>query len=76
MTYNEYAGKIMKMLRKERGVEVLSVAKVVGYKTAKGYWELETGRREIKLKNLEALTKFYNVPIDIFFDKKIDKIAI
>lgn len=67
MSFNEYACNVIKRLRKERGVEVLDVAEAVGYKSAKGYWELETGRTAMKLKTLEALAKFYNVPVSIFF---------
>lgn len=67
MNYNEYACSVIKKLRKERGVEVLDVAEAIGYKSAKGYWEIETGRIALKLKTLEALAKFYNVPVGIFF---------
>ena len=57
-------------LRKRKNATQQEIAEFLGYKTAKAYYELESGRRELKVRHLEKLSNFFSVPIDYFFDDK------
>lgn len=58
---------VIKELRQDRGYSLADVAKGIGYKTLKGYYDLESGKTDIKLEHLIKLTSFYCIPISFFF---------
>lgn len=56
----------IKQLRAKNKYSLAKVANGIGYETAKGYYDLESGKTDIKLEHLEKLAKFYGVPIGFF----------
>ena len=58
--------EIIKQLRKNYRYSLSEVAAGIGYETAKGYYDLESGKTDIKLEHLIRLSNFYNVSIDFF----------
>ncbi|VBB05612.1 Hypothetical protein LUCI_0822 [Lucifera butyrica] len=60
--------KTIKKLRIDNKYSLNDVAKGIGYETAKGYYDLESGKTDIKLEHLEKLSKFYKVPLEIFLN--------
>lgn len=66
---------VIKKLRESRGYTLQEVADGIEYKTGKGYLDIESGKTKLRLEHLEMLSKFYNVPISIFFETDItDKV--
>lgn len=57
----------MKKIRCERNVEVIEIANALGYCSEKGYYDLESGRTDIKLKHIDILMAFYKLPREAFF---------
>ena len=57
-------------LRKQRKLNCEQVGKVLGYKTGKGYRDIEIGRVELTVNHVLKLSEFYQVPIGIFFAPK------
>lgn len=56
----------IKQLRIGNRYSLEEVAQGIGYETAKGYYDLESGKTSVKLEHLERLSKFYKVSIDFF----------
>ena len=65
--------KRIKQLRIESKYSLEDVAKGIGYETAKGYYDLESGKTSIKLEHLDRLSKFYKIPIGFFFKQDSTK---
>jgi transcriptional regulator with XRE-family HTH domain len=57
----------LKRIRSERNIEVIEIAKALGYCSEKGYYDLESGRTDIKIKHIEILMGFYKLPKEAFF---------
>lgn len=57
----------IKNLRQEHGFTLEYVAKVLGYKSVKGYYEVETGRIKLRIEHIEKLSSLYNIPMENFF---------
>lgn len=57
-------------LRKQRKLTLAEVAKGIGYKSGKGYRDIEIGKTELTLNHIENLANFYEVPFNIFFAPK------
>ena len=60
--------KVIRKLRKERRYSLADVAIGIGYGTAKGYYDLESGKTDIKLEHLIKLSNFYKVPMGFFLN--------
>ena len=58
-----YIGENLKTLRTERNLSTTDVAKIID-KSRQGYVNYENGSREISIKDLVTLSKFYNLSID------------
>lgn len=71
MSKVEYALKVMKKLRIEKGLTLQDVADGINYHTGKGYYDIESGRSKVRLEHLEKLSEFYKVPISVFFNDQI-----
>lgn len=56
----------IKKLRKDNGLTLQQMAEILGYSSAKGYYEVETGRIKLRIEHLEKLSIFFNVPIKNF----------
>lgn len=57
-------------LRKQRKLTLAEVAEGIGYKSGKGYRDIEIGKTELTLNHIERLAGFYQVPFNIFFAPK------
>ncbi len=69
MGTKEYVLNRIRQLRSDNKFSLDDVAQGIGYVTAKGYYDLESGKTSIKLDHLVRLSKFYKVPIEFFFRK-------
>lgn len=76
MDITSMALKKIKELREAKGYTMQEVADGINYKTGKGYFDIETGKTKLKLEHLEMLAKFYEVPINIFFEDNVTKTVI
>lgn len=59
----------IKKFRKEHNLTQKDMAEVLGYKTAKGYHDIECGRIKLKLEHLEKLSLKFSIPLEKFFIK-------
>lgn len=57
----------IKKIRKEHNLTQKDMAKILGYKTAKGYHDIECGKIKLKLEHLEKLSSKFNIPLEKFF---------
>lgn len=57
----------IKKNRKEHNLTQKDMAKILGYKTAKGYHDIECGKIKLKLEHLEKLSSKFNIPLEKFF---------
>lgn len=60
--------KNLKVIREQNGLTQQQVADVLGISRS-AYCGYETGRRSPDIDTLEQLIKFYNMPVDVFFQK-------
>lgn len=72
MTQDEVL-EVVRSLRKQRNLSFNEVAKGVGYKTGKGWRDVEIGKSELTVNHVFSLAKFYDVPIGIFFGLECNK---
>lgn len=56
----------IKKIREERGLTLQQMAEIVGYSSAKGYYEVETGKIKLRIEHLEKISKFFDIPIQNF----------
>jgi transcriptional regulator with XRE-family HTH domain len=68
MGNTERALQAIRHLRKINGYSLETVAKGIGYGTYKGYYDLESGKTDIKLEHLVKLAEFYQVPMAFFLE--------
>lgn len=64
--FQEKVCEKIKAIRLKNIAPVIELAKACGYETEKGYYDLEAGRVELKLKHLISLSKYYKISIDYF----------
>lgn len=57
----------IKKLREDRGLSLKDVAKGIGYKSGKGYYEVESGKISLKVEHVEKLANFYGISVTYFF---------
>lgn len=65
-TMNEKILIKIKNLREERGLTLQQMAEILGYSSAKGYYEVENGKIKLRIEHLEKLSNFFNIPIQNF----------
>lgn len=65
---SDNARKKLVELRKTRKLTQADVAKILGYETSKGYYELESGKTSLKVEHIEKLSNYFNVTPAYFFD--------
>ena len=58
----------IKTMREDKGLTLHDVANGIGYGSAKGYHDVESGKIKLRVEHLEKLSKFYQMPIKKFFD--------
>nr|DAZ17071.1 MAG TPA: Helix-turn-helix XRE-family like protein [Caudoviricetes sp.] len=58
----------IKKLRKKNNLTQKDMAKILGYKSAKGYHDIECGRIKIRLEHLQKLSSNFHIPIKYFFE--------
>lgn len=61
----------IKSMRLINSATVIDLAKACGYETEKGYYDLEAGRVDLKLKHIVSLSQYYNISI-VFFISELD----
>ena len=76
MSVSEKALQVIRNLRSEHRYSLGDVAVGIGYETAKGYYDLESGKTDIKLEHIERLAKFYNVPVEFFLNPNTTETVI
>ncbi len=54
----------MYILRKRNHVNIDLITDAMGFSCRKGYYDLEAGRTDLKLKHIKLLMDFYNVPLE------------
>lgn len=57
----------IKTIREEKGLSLQEVADGIGYKTGKGYYDVESGRVALKVEHIERLADFYGIGLVYFF---------
>lgn len=73
MTQDEVL-QVVRSLRKQRNLTFNDVAKGVGYKTGKGWRDVEIGKSELTVNHVFSLAEFYNVPLGYFFGLESSKL--
>ena len=58
----------IKSLRKKNSMTQKDMAKLIGYKTAKGYHDVECGRIKLRLEHLQKISAKFKVPVSYFFE--------
>lgn len=66
----------IKDIRVTRKPDLNELAKAVGFETAKGYYDLESGRTKLTVLHLEKIASYYGLELSYFFDEKITKKVI
>lgn len=66
MSTSEKVLQAIKKLRTDNGYRLSDVAQGIGYETTKGYYDLESGKTDIKLDHLDRLSQFYKIPLEFF----------
>ncbi|WP_051296659.1 helix-turn-helix domain-containing protein [Anaeroarcus burkinensis] len=61
----------IRSLREKHGFTLKKLAKVTGYRSAKGYRDLENGNVKLTVEHLKSLAEFYNISICYFFENEI-----
>lgn len=56
---------------KEISLNTKDMADILGYKTAKAYHDIESGRTKLKLEHIKKLSTRFNIPVEKFFDNNI-----
>ena len=59
----------MKKLRLNKHTSVIDLAKAFGYETEKGYYDVESGRIDLKVKHVDAILEFYDLKSEIFLKR-------
>lgn len=66
----------IKSLRKEKGISLDEMAKMLGYESPNGYYYLEIGRGKFPAETLARVADILQVSItELFFEKNIAKMA-
>lgn len=61
----------IKQIRKKYHLTQKDMADILGYKTAKAYHDIESGRTKLKLEHIKKLSTRFNIPVEKFFDNNI-----
>lgn len=64
---NKIVQKI-KDLRKTKKLTQEDMAKILGYTSAKGYHDIESGRIKLKIEHLQKISNEFHIPIEKFFE--------
>ena len=63
--------EVLKKIKKWRKINNLTqndMAKILGYKTSKGYHDVECGKTKLKIEHLQKISTKFHIPIENFFD--------
>ncbi|MBC1491445.1 helix-turn-helix transcriptional regulator [Listeria booriae] len=59
----------LRLLRKQRGVTMSHMAKLLGYKSVSSYQKIEEGKATLKAEHLMIIAKEFNVEPEKILDK-------
>lgn len=64
----------LKKIRKEKKINYVKMAEIIGVKTGTAYWKKENGLTKFSIEQAKKISDFFEIPMEqIFFENEVSK---
>lgn len=64
----------LKKIRKEKKLNYVKMAEIIGVKTGTAYWKKENGSTRFSIEQAKKISDFFEIPMEqIFFEDEVSK---